>query len=200
MAKHSGTGQEQQQAIVGRLGEAIVGEWLGGQGWEVLARRWHCRWGEIDLIAQGAALAEGRTIAATALPAGEPTLAFVEVKTRRHGNWDADGLLAITPQKQAKLWKTAQLFLAAAPHLANLTCRFDVALITYRVAPRLRSGAIPIAAGKSDREVGGSAGERLGARSANATAIVLGQPMHREGYILTLATYLANAFDGGEAE
>lgn len=180
-----------QTAIVGQLGEAIVAQWLQVQGWEVLAHRWHCHWGEIDLIVRSGALPAG------AIPQGrgdgdadgvnpmpnQPTVAFVEVKTRQQGNWDANGLLAITRQKQAKLWKAAQLFLADAPHLANLVCRFDVALITYGPAPRLRSAPVPV---PGDGE------------SAGEGAIALGQPVYRDGYCLTLATYLPHAFEGLE--
>lgn len=101
--------------VLGELGEALVADWLQQQGWQIVARRWHCRWGELDLVAvQG-------------LP--EPTLAFVEVKTRRAGSLDGAGRLAITPQKQQKLWRSAELFLARHPHYAEWPCRFDVALV-----------------------------------------------------------------------
>lgn len=99
---------------LGELGEELVDRWLQAQGWEILSRRWRCRWGELDLIAS---------------QSQEPCLVFVEVKTRRQRNWDADGLLAITPQKQAKIRQTAELFLADRPDLASLPCRFDVALV-----------------------------------------------------------------------
>lgn len=210
-------GQAAGKAIVGNLGEALVAQWLRTQGWQILAQRWHCRWGEIDLIAQAGSLA--MTVIAddrsppnsSALPLtpqttprrlaiaadlvsenlcpvpGQLTLAFVEVKTRQHRNWDADGLLAITAQKQAKLWKTAQMFLAEMPHLAHALCRFDVALVTYRPVPRGRSSG-PVLPGVEGGAVGG--------HSLESEAIAPGQPVHWDGYSLTLATYLPNAFDG----
>lgn len=109
----------------GAWGEDLVIRWLQTQGWVVLHQRWHCRWGELDIIAHNPT---------PSTESAQPTeLIFVEVKTRSAGNWDEDGLLAITPKKQAKLWQAAQLFLATYPEFADFPCRFDVALVKYRL-------------------------------------------------------------------
>ena len=108
---------------IGALGEDLIAKYLQAKGWLILHRRWHCRWGELDIIAQP--------------QQGE--LVFVEVKTRSPRNWDANGLLAITSQKQAKLWQAAELFLAASPELADGVCRFDVALVSYQRLTRKSS-------------------------------------------------------------
>jgi len=100
-----------------------VAQWLRTQGCEILYQRWHCRQGELDLIARQTQQTQ---------PQPQPILLFIEVKTRSARNWDANGLLAITPKKQAKLWQAASLFLADHPILADLPCRFDVALVSYR--------------------------------------------------------------------
>lgn len=104
---------------IGHQGELFVAQWLQAQGWVVLQTRWQCRWGELDLIV-------GQP---SATPNQFTAIAFVEVKTRRANNWDLHGKLAITPQKQAKLWQAAQLFLAEHPEWAELPCQFDVALV-----------------------------------------------------------------------
>ncbi|ELR97032.1 YraN family protein [Gloeocapsa sp. PCC 73106] len=102
---------------IGELGEKFVAQCLENKGWKILHHRWYCPWGEIDLIAYSQLLGD--------------QIAFIEVKTRRKYNWDLNGLLAITPSKQAKLWKTAATFLSQYPELADHPCRFDVALVTY---------------------------------------------------------------------
>ena len=107
---------------LGIYGEKLVENWLTQQGWTILYRRWHCRWGELDLVAQGYNTQGGQL--------GSQMVVFIEVKTRSRGNWDLDGLLSITPTKQKKLWKTARLFLTRHPHLAKLPCRLDVALVS----------------------------------------------------------------------
>lgn len=89
-----------------------------GQGYEILHQRWHCRWGELDVVAQFPSPA---------------AFVFVEVKTRSNQNWDLNGLLAITPKKREKLWKTAEFFLAQNPAVAAFPCRFDVALVHYQI-------------------------------------------------------------------
>ncbi len=115
---------------LGTLGETLVAQWLESKGWRQCDRQWHCRWGELDLVmAKGPADNRGQ-------------LAFVEVKTRSQGNWDAYGLMAITRSKQAKLWKAAQLYLLKHPQWAEATCRFDVALVAcHRQLPPLASSA-----------------------------------------------------------
>jgi putative endonuclease len=104
--------QPEHAAEIGRTGEATVAQALQQQGWVVFAQRWHCRWGELDLIVTQAQL-----------------LAFVEVKTRSDANWDIGGLLAVDRRKQAKMIRAARQFLQAHPQFENWNCRFDVALV-----------------------------------------------------------------------
>jgi putative endonuclease len=106
---------------IGSLGENLVASWLKNQNYQLLHHNWHCRWGEIDLIALNKSIT---------------TLIFVEVKTRSYDNWDELGLLSITPQKQQKIIKTASLFLSTNPELAEFPCRFDVALVSYQGSDR----------------------------------------------------------------
>jgi putative endonuclease len=107
--------KEQTTTDIGNKGETFVIDLLKTSGWRVLATKWKCRWGEIDVIA-----------------GDRNWLIFVEVKTRRSGNWDQDGALAITLSKQKKIYKTASEFLLHHPNLAGLACRFDVALVRCR--------------------------------------------------------------------
>jgi putative endonuclease len=107
----------------GELGEAVVAAWLSERGAKILHRRWRWRRGEIDLIA-----------------IESDTVLFIEVKTRNTRNWDADGLLAITPQKQARLFSSAELFLVKHPVLANYPCRFDVAIVRHQPSDRSTEG------------------------------------------------------------
>ncbi len=139
-------------ATIGELGERLVLQWLQDQGWIILAYRWRCPWGEIDLIARS------------------DLLAFVEVKTRSRGNWDADGLLAITKQKQRKLSRCANYFLSTDATIGELPCRFDVALVSY----------YPL-------------GEPLA--DLPSPTISLGQPFLMDKYQLVLHQYLESAFD-----
>lgn len=87
-------------------------QYLDQQGWRILAQQWRCRWGELDLVACRSGV-----------------LAFVEVKTRSPGSWDQTGLLAVGIPKQQRLIRAAQAFLSQHPHLSELPCRFDVALV-----------------------------------------------------------------------
>ena len=103
---------------LGRSGEDLVAQWILTKGGNVLAQRWHCVLGEIDIIALNAT--------------GD--LIFIEVKTRSSYNIDQDGVLAVTRSKQIKLWKTAQLFLVKNPKHHDRNCRFDIALVQWQLA------------------------------------------------------------------
>lgn len=153
---------------VGEWGEQLVCQWLTQQQWHILDRRWHCRWGEIDIIARSNPSLSG--------PDSNMRLAFVEVKTRRAQNWDADGLLAITPQKQQKLWKTAQLYLKKHPELAELFCQFDVALVQCNVNSKSPSKKVHV---QDDLQV---------------IAVEINQPIHLRGYQFMLLDYIESAF------
>jgi putative endonuclease len=149
----------------GALAEALVAQWLIDQGWDILERRWHCRMGELDLVAY-----RRSTQPKAVLGSAIAHLIFVEVKARSSGNWDADGMLAVNGQKQAKLWRSARLFLASHPHLADLPCSFDVALVHCR---RI--------AGESGLEI--------------SSPVEMGKGVAIAGYTLTLQHYIPAAFD-----
>lgn len=151
-------------ADVGALGEALVVQWLGDRGWLLIHQRWRCRWGELDLVVGQPSLQQ---------PTQPITLSFVEVKTRSRGNWDSDGALAVTTQKQKKLWKAAQLFLATHPEWGDLPCQFDVALVCYK--PLTPSHVLQPQRGLME----------LGSTQATA---------EMGGYSLTLQDYIAAAF------
>jgi putative endonuclease len=130
---------------IGALGEDLVAKWLAECGWNILHRRWRCRLGEIDIIAEGGIEEKGIRVRGKGeeengglgkikssnilSTSPTPTLAFIEVKTRSAGSWDAGGRNAIALRKQQKLWRTAQMFLAKYPQKADYDCRFDVAIV-----------------------------------------------------------------------
>ena len=91
----------------GTWGEALVANYLRKQGYQLLAHSYHCRFGEIDLIAQK-----------------EKTLCFVEVKARTNLQCGLPREY-VTASKQEKLRKTAAFYLMEK----ELDCpvRFDVA-------------------------------------------------------------------------
>ncbi len=112
---------------IGTLGEGLVGRWLELHNYMLLEQNWHCRWGEIDIIAREKDRQE---------------ISFVEVKTRSANNWDKNGLLAVDAVKQEKIIKTASWFLAQYPRWAELPCRFDVALVSCKNYSLPRHGQI----------------------------------------------------------
>jgi putative endonuclease len=150
----------------GKQGEEVVAQWLTSRGGKILHHRWRWKRGEIDLIA--IANADSKLCESD-------TLLFIEVKTRNRSNWDADGLLAITPQKQATIVRSAELFLLKHPHFAEYPCRFDVAIVRHQPLNR----TIPVPGGCANVDT----------------------PLHvmadlPSGTHLLLLDYITSAFDG----
>ncbi|MBD8873450.1 YraN family protein [Rhodanobacter sp. DHB23] len=77
-------------------------------GLKPLARNYTTRHGELDLVMLD-----------------RDTVVFVEVRYRVHAG-HGDALASITRDKQDKLIRTAQLWLASHPQHAQRACRFDV--------------------------------------------------------------------------
>lgn len=96
---------------IGNWGEDAACRHLQEQGNTILVRNYHSRYGEIDIIATD----------------GEYT-AFVEVKTRKSSNFGTPAEF-VTPQKQKKLIKTAQVYLGDV----QSAVRFDVAEVFYHI-------------------------------------------------------------------
>lgn len=96
------------KAVLGRWGEDLAVAHLEAAGYEVLARNWRCRDGELDVVAR----------------CGQ-TLCFVEVKTRSSA---AFGLPAeaVGPQKVARMRRLAGRWLTENRTGGWSGLRFDV--------------------------------------------------------------------------
>ena len=90
----------------GTWGEVEVANYLRRRGYTLLAHGFHCRFGEIDLIARKG-----------------PYIVFVEVKTRKDESFAAAREF-VTPAKQERVRKTAMLWLQQND--VDLQPRFDV--------------------------------------------------------------------------
>ena len=87
---------------LGRHGEDRAAAWYRRAGYEVLARNWRCREGELDLIvARGDVLVVCEVKARSSLAYGHPAEAVTPAKQRRirslAARWLADADLAVRP-------------------------------------------------------------------------------------------------------
>lgn len=97
----------------GNIGESFVAEVLEGRGYEILARNYSTRFGELDIVAK-----KGDCVH------------FVEVKSR--GSLDC-GLPAeaVNHRKQQRIRRLAECWLSAH-HMSGYTVSFDVAELEFR--------------------------------------------------------------------
>ncbi|MGQ0823517.1 MAG: YraN family protein [Actinomycetota bacterium] len=99
-----------RRRLVGASGEDAAAAWYADEGYEVVARNWRVRTGEIDIVARRGS-----------------TLVFCEVKTRR-GNAFGVPAEAVTTDKQRRIRRLAAEYLST--HAGAGEIRFDVAAVT----------------------------------------------------------------------
>lgn len=100
-----------EKTAIGNRGETAAVTYLQKKGYSIVARNWHSRYGEIDIIATK-----------------DEFLAFVEVKTRKKGAM-VTPTEAVNYAKQKKIRLTAQKYLLDNP--TDLQPRFDVCSVIY---------------------------------------------------------------------
>ena len=98
------------QHPTGLAAEERAAQFLSQQGCRIVARNWHCKSGEIDLVAWDGAVC-----------------VFVEVRMRASEQFGG-AAASITASKQRKLLLSAQTYLQAE-HSGEPECRFDAVLI-----------------------------------------------------------------------
>jgi len=89
-------------------GETAAAEWYAEHGYDVLARNWRCRDGELDLV-----VARGRRYV------------FVEVKTRSTDNFGVPAE-SVTADKQRRIRRLAARWIEDAAPSRPTEIRFDV--------------------------------------------------------------------------
>ena len=94
----------------GQQGEQLAAQYLRARGYCVLAANWHCRVGEIDIIARQGSM-----------------LVFVEVRTRHAVQTDT-ALESISDRKRARLIRAVHVYLAEHG-LEEAVWRLDVIAI-----------------------------------------------------------------------
>ncbi|HEY2333054.1 MAG TPA: YraN family protein [Acidimicrobiales bacterium] len=99
-----------ERLATGASGEEVAAAWYSANGYQIVARNWRCRDGELDLI-----LRDG------------PTFVFCEVKTRRT---DAFGTPAesVTRDKRQRIRHLAARWISESK-VRPATIRFDVAAL-----------------------------------------------------------------------
>ena len=94
----------------GAWGEDLVAEWYVKRGYDIVARNWRCRQGEIDIIA-----------------IRDLVLVICEVKTRASADFGSPAL-AVDANKQQRLRRLAAHWLSENP-TTRVSVRFDVAAV-----------------------------------------------------------------------
>ena len=101
----------------GGWAEQQASQQLEEQGWRLLDRNWHCRWGELDLVLERQQL-------------------LVEVKGRRSGHRDRHGLDAFHSAKRRRMAHAISCWRAMHPASAEQLLRIKLALVPLKTPCR----------------------------------------------------------------
>jgi putative endonuclease len=112
--------------LLGRRGEDAVARWLAASGWTVLARRWRCAAGELDLVVRD--------------PAG--TLVAVEVKVRTTAR-AGSGAESVDHRRLARLRAALSEFARHAPAAPAVGLRIDLVTLSPAADGRWRLRRLP---------------------------------------------------------
>ena len=99
---------------IGNWAEEQACSHLQAAGWYIVARNFHCRGGELDIVAQR-----------------DKCIAYIEVKYRRSKAMGG-ALTSITQQKRQHLIYAAQVFLQRFPKYHRYIARFDLICVSGR--------------------------------------------------------------------
>jgi TIGR00252 family protein len=104
--------------IVGNIGENMAADILEQQGYEVIARNYTCKLGEVDIIA---------------MDIKDKVLSFIEVKTRTNSKYGYPAQ-AISNDKIRHIKNVANYFLREHRDFQCYSARFDIVEIECRVS------------------------------------------------------------------
>ena len=102
---------------LGSAAEERAARLLQLAGYDILARNFRCRMGELDIVARRGTL-----------------LVIAEVRLRRSSRFGGAGA-SITAAKRARIVRAARFLLARQPRLATLAVRFDTLLLASCAGP-----------------------------------------------------------------
>ena len=97
----------------GQAGEDRAARYLQHRGYRIVERNVRLGRGELDIIAQC-----------------DELLVFIEVKAHKSRQ---SSLLAVHPDKCARLQSAAETWLSRNPDYSHLQCRFDLIILTPRI-------------------------------------------------------------------
>ncbi len=104
----------EQRKQLGKDSEQLACKFLERQGYRLVQRNFHSKWGEIDLI-----MRKGQE------------LVFVEVRSKSNRDYGQPAE-TVDKNKQEKIRKTAQLYLYQHQEMKQCYCRFDVIGVVWQ--------------------------------------------------------------------